>query len=88
MSDDNLAKAKPILAGWMKLIKKYDSDSPKTDLLAGNVDLGIVWSGEAALCWKENHKFAYILPAEGRTCLSITSRSQKTLPIRPARCCL
>jgi spermidine/putrescine transport system substrate-binding protein len=65
MSEANLAKAKPILAQWMKLIRKYDSDSPKTDLLAGNVDLGVVWSGEAALCWKENHKFAYILPAEG-----------------------
>jgi spermidine/putrescine transport system substrate-binding protein len=65
MSAENLAKAKPILAGWMKLIKKYDSDSPKTDLLAGNVDIGVVWSGEAALCWKENHHFAYVLPAEG-----------------------
>jgi len=73
MSKDNLAKAKPILAGWMKLIRKYDSDSPKTDLLAGNVDVGVVWSGEAALCWKENHHFAYVLPPKARTC-SWTSR--------------
>ena len=65
MSEANLARAKPILAQWMKLIRKYDSDSPKTDLLAGNADIGIVWSGEAALCWKEDHKFAYILPSEG-----------------------
>jgi spermidine/putrescine-binding protein len=65
MSRENLDKAKPILSGWVKLIRKYDSDSPKTDLLAGNVDIGIVWSGEAAMCWRENPKFAYILPAEG-----------------------
>jgi len=65
ITPDNLAKARPILAGWIKLIKKFDSDSPKTDLLAGNVDIGIVWSGEAAMCWRENHGFQYILPAEG-----------------------
>jgi spermidine/putrescine transport system substrate-binding protein len=65
MSDENLQKAKPILANWFKLIKKFDSDSPKTDLLAGNVDLGVIWSGEAALCWQQDHHFAYILPIEG-----------------------
>ncbi len=62
---DTLDKAKPIVAGWVKLVRVYDSDSPKTALLNGDVDLGIVWSGEAALCWKENTKFKYILPAEG-----------------------
>ena len=65
LTDENLEKARPILKRWVKLIKKFDSDSPKTDLLAGNVDIGVVWSGEAALCWQENHKFAYILPADG-----------------------
>lgn len=65
LSAENLAKAKPILAQWFKLIKKFDSDSPKTDLLIGNVDIGVVWSGEAALCWRENHHFIYVLPAEG-----------------------
>jgi spermidine/putrescine transport system substrate-binding protein len=62
----NLTKAKPILARWIKLVRKFDSDSPKTDLLAGNVDVGVVWSGEAAFCWQEDPKrFAYILPSEG-----------------------
>jgi spermidine/putrescine transport system substrate-binding protein len=46
-------------------IKVYDSDSPKTALLNGDVDVGIVWSGEAALLYRENQKFAYVLPAEG-----------------------
>ena len=46
-------------------MKVFDSDSPKTALLNGDVDIGIVWSGEAALLWKENKKFVYVIPAEG-----------------------
>ena len=60
-----LAKARPVVAEWVKLIKLYDSDSPKTALLNGDVDLGIVWSGEAALLWAEDKKFRYVLPVEG-----------------------
>src|SRR6185437_5901077 len=60
-----LDKARPIIAEWVRLIRVYDSDSPKTALLNGDVDLGIVWSGEAALCWNENKKFKYVLPVEG-----------------------
>lgn len=60
-----LARARPIVARWVKLIKVYDSDSPKTPLLSGDVDLGVVWSGEAAILWNQNHKFRYVLPREG-----------------------
>lgn len=62
---ENLAKARPLIAEWIKLVKVFDSDSPKTPLLNGDVDLGVVWSGEAAKLINENKKFAYILPAEG-----------------------
>ena len=62
---DNLAKIKPTLVKWIPQIKVFDSDSPKTALINGDVDLGIVWSGEAALCFKENKKFAFVLPKEG-----------------------
>ncbi len=61
----NLAKVRPVLADWIKLVKVFDSDSPKTALLSGDVDLGVVWSGEAARLFEENKKFAYILPEEG-----------------------
>lgn len=61
----SLAKARPVIAKWVKLVKVFDSDSPKTPLLNGDVDIGIVWSGEAALLWNENQKFKYVLPAEG-----------------------
>jgi spermidine/putrescine transport system substrate-binding protein len=61
----SLAKARPVVARWVKLVKVFDSDSPKTALLNGDVDLGVVWSGEAAILWNENKKFKYVIPAEG-----------------------
>ena len=65
VNDASLAEVKPILQQWLPLVKVYDSDSPKTALLNGDVDLGIVWSGEAALLFNEDPKFKYVLPAEG-----------------------
>jgi spermidine/putrescine transport system substrate-binding protein len=62
----NLEKVKPVLAKWLPLVKVYDSDSPKTALLNGDVDMGIVWSGEAAILMNEQpKKFVYHLPKEG-----------------------
>jgi len=66
VTKENLAKVRPVLAKWLPLVKVYDSDSPKTALLNGDVDLGIAWSGEAAILIKEQPgKFAYVLPKEG-----------------------
>jgi len=65
VTPETLEQVKPILQQWLPLVKVYDSDSPKTALLNGDVDLGVVWSGEAALLHNEDAKFAYILPAEG-----------------------
>ena len=59
-----LDQAKPVLEKWVKLIKKYDSDSPKTDLLEGNVDIGVIWNGEAALLMSDK-KFKVAVPSEG-----------------------
>jgi spermidine/putrescine transport system substrate-binding protein len=62
----NLEKVRPVLTKWLPLVKVYDSDSPKTALLNGDVDLGIIWSGEAAILIQEQgKKFAYVLPKEG-----------------------
>jgi spermidine/putrescine transport system substrate-binding protein len=65
ITPENLEKVKPVLKEWLPQVKVYDSDSPKTALLNGDVDLGIVWSGEAAILFKKNKKFSYVLPAEG-----------------------
>ena len=61
-----LAQVRPVLARWLPQIKVFDSDSPKTALLAGDVDLGVVWSGEGAILYRDNpHKFRWVLPVEG-----------------------
>jgi spermidine/putrescine transport system substrate-binding protein len=65
ITPQNLEKVRPTLAQWVKLIKKYDSDSPKTDLLQGNVDIGIVWNGEAAKVIDQDKRFKWVVPAEG-----------------------
>jgi spermidine/putrescine transport system permease protein len=65
VSDENLAKVKPVLEKWLPLVKVFDSDSPKTALLNGDVALGIVWAGEGAILLNEDPKFKWIIPAEG-----------------------
>jgi spermidine/putrescine transport system permease protein len=65
ITDETLGQAKELMAQWLPLVKLYDSDSPKTALLNGDVALGIVWSGEGALLLNEDKKFQWVLPAEG-----------------------
>ncbi len=65
ITTENLAKIKPLLKKWLPFVKVYDSDSPKTSLKNGDVDLGVVWSGEAARLYDENKKFTFLLPQEG-----------------------
>jgi len=60
-----LAAARPVLERWLPLVKVFDSDSPKTALLNGDVDLGVVWSGEAARLHQQDSNFRWVLPAEG-----------------------
>ncbi|MGD9762901.1 MAG: spermidine/putrescine ABC transporter substrate-binding protein [Candidatus Binatia bacterium] len=60
-----LAEVEGLLQRWLPLVRVYDSDSPKTALFNGDVDLGVVWSGEAARLYNEDSKFRYVLPAEG-----------------------
>lgn len=65
-TDENeLQEAKQKLLELMPNIRVFDSDSPKSPLLAGEVDLGIVWNGEAFLIQQENPAFKYVFPEEG-----------------------
>lgn len=60
-----LTEAKNKLAQLVPNIRLFDSDSPKTALIAGEVDLGIVWTAEAVLAQRENPAIQYIYPSEG-----------------------
>lgn len=61
----HLEEAKEKLLELMPNIRVFDSDSPKTPLVAGDVDLGIVWNGEAFLTQTEDTRFEYVFPEEG-----------------------
>ena len=65
VTPEALEKVKPVLKEWLPQVKVYDSDSPKTAFLNGSVDVGIVWSGEAAILYKKNKKFQFVLAQEG-----------------------
>ena len=65
VTPDTLAKARPVLEKWLPQVKVFDSDSPKTAMLNGDVDVGVIFSGEAAALIKANKKFTYVLPEEG-----------------------
>lgn len=65
VSAQTLAKVKPVLERWLPLVKVFDSDSPKSAMLNGDCDLGVVFSGEAAALIQADKKYSYVLPSEG-----------------------
>ena len=60
-----LDEAKVKLKELIPNVKLFDSDSPKTALIAGDVDLGIVWTGEAFLAQQEVSSIQFVYPTEG-----------------------
>lgn len=60
-----LNEARARLAQLVPGVKIFDSDSPKTPLIAGDADLGVVWNGEAFLAQREMPSIQYIFPTEG-----------------------
>ncbi len=63
--EKQLNEAKEKLAKLVAGIKLFDSDSPKSALIAGDVDLGMIWTGEAELARREKASIQYIYPTEG-----------------------
>jgi spermidine/putrescine transport system substrate-binding protein len=65
VSNEALAKVQPVLEKWLPQVKVFDSDNPKSAIIDGRAEIGIVWSGEAALLWVKNRRYEYVLPQEG-----------------------
>ena len=57
-------EAKAKLAQLIPNVKVFDSDSPKTALIAGDVDLGVTWTGEAFIAHQEKPSLSYVYPKE------------------------
>lgn len=60
-----LNEAKEKLKELVPRVKLFDSDSPKTALIAGDVDLGVTWTGEAFIANQEVPSITYVYPEEG-----------------------
>lgn len=60
-----LNEAKEKLKELIPRVKLFDSDSPKTALIAGDVDLGVTWTGEAFVANQEVPSITYVYPEEG-----------------------
>ncbi len=60
-----LEQSKKLLVDLKPNIKAFDSDSPKSLLLNGEVKAGIVYGAEASLAKRENPAIQTVLPEEG-----------------------
>ncbi len=60
-----LAAAKARIKELMPSVKAFDSDSPKTLFLNGEVWIGQTWSGEAAIAYQQDPAVKFVLPKEG-----------------------
>lgn len=65
-TDENeIREAYELLRELMPNVKTFNSDSPKTPFIQGNVSIGIMWNGEAYMAQQEMDNLAYIYPEEG-----------------------
>src|SRR5690606_35766211 len=65
-TDENeIREAYELLRELMPSVKTFNSDSPKTPLIQGNVSIGVIWNGEAYMAQQEMPNLAYIYPEEG-----------------------
>lgn len=54
-----------LLKELMPNVLQFNSDSPRLPYLAGEVNLGMIWNGEAYLAEQENEAIRYVYPEEG-----------------------
>lgn len=62
---DEIKQAYEDLQKLMPNVRVFNADAPREPFLAGDVNLGMIWSGEANMAQKENDKIQYIYPKEG-----------------------
>lgn len=67
----NSTKEEDIKAAYEKLqelipsVKLFNSDSPRTPFLMGEVHIGMIWAGEAYMAQAEDENIVYIYPTDG-----------------------
>lgn len=46
-------------------VRKLDSDSPKTEMIRGDTNIGYMWNAEVALAMRDNPKIKIVYPSDG-----------------------
>ena len=64
-SDAALEKSLSFFDDLKPNVKAFDSDSPKTFLITGEVDAGLIWNAEAILAADERENLKIVYPVEG-----------------------
>jgi len=64
-SPSELDQARRALMVLRPGIAVFDSESPSSRLVAGEVDLGVTWSGEAFLAHQQDPAIEFVYPSEG-----------------------
>ncbi len=60
-----IEEAYELLKELMPNVLVFNSDSPRLPYLAGEVNVGMMWNGEAWMAQQENKAITYIYPSEG-----------------------
>lgn len=64
-NQDEIKTAYEDLQKLMPNVRVFNADAPREPFLAGDVSIGMIWSGEASMAQKENPDIKYIYPKEG-----------------------
>ena len=60
-----IEEAYQLLTELMPNVLVFNSDAPRLSYLAGEVNLGMIWNGEAYMAQQENADIQYVYPKEG-----------------------
>ncbi len=63
--DEHLEEAFQLYQRMRNNIKAFDSDAPKTFLITGETNIGIIWNAEAILAKEENDNIEIVYPESG-----------------------
>jgi spermidine/putrescine transport system substrate-binding protein len=63
--EGEIREAYELLRQLMPSVETFNSDSPKTPLIQGNVSIGVIWNGEAYMAQQEMDNLHFIYPEEG-----------------------
>ena len=63
--EKEIAEAYELLKELMPNVLLFNSDSPRLPYLAGEVNIGMIWNGEAWMAQEESKSIKYIYPKEG-----------------------